>query len=64
MSGYFAGVGGAPERQVFQQFAVAIFIAKFIPGTSFHQVDVAIRCDRAGIHPDGANTIVQALAAK
>ena len=34
--GYFAGVGGAPERQVFQQFAVAVFIAKFIPGASFH----------------------------
>ena len=62
--GDFAWPGGAPEREVFHQIAVAIFIAQLVPGARFHQVNVAVGSDRPGIDPNDANAIMQASPAE
>ena len=62
--GDFAWPGCAPEREASHQFAIAIFIAQLVPGTSFHQGDVTIGFDRSRIDPNNANAIVQAFPAE
>src|ERR1700720_3292822 len=62
--GYFAWPGGAPQREAFHQFAVAVFIAQLVFGTGFHQGDVTVSFDRPGIDPNNANAIVQAFPAE
>ena len=63
MSAISRGLAALP-REVFHQFAVAVFIAQLVPGAGFHQVNVAVGFDRPGIDPNDANAIMQASPAE